>query len=177
MSASLVLRLVAAFAGANALVGGAGTAMAGGFDCMASISDARATQILKARATVVAGGGGIDDCGIRARRYQGIIITGYVVKRSFFDRLRHTTRSGKRSGDDGATVEYTQRTLHRFGGPAFSLETKTWFEGYSTPSIVRSVFVYRRGRMPRPTTPDTGPRRLATVNQLIRIARVCARRI
>jgi hypothetical protein len=144
---------------------------------MRSISDAQATRILDAPAKVHAGGGGIDDCGIRARRVQGVIITGYVVKRSFFDRLRRNTRSGSREGDDGARVEYKQRTLKGFGGPAFSLETRTLFEGSATPSVVRSVFVYRHGRMLRPTSPDIGPQRFATVNQLIQIARICARKI
>ena len=102
------------------------------------IGDRGATSALGTLARVVAGGGGADDCGVNARGYQHVIVTGYVVQRSFFDRLRRITRSGRRSGDDGATVEYTQRSLGGFGGPAFSLETRSFFEGSSKPSIVRS---------------------------------------
>ena len=133
-----------------------GTARAGSFDCMGSISDARATRILDARAEVVAGGGGVDDCGINARGYQHIIITGYVVKRSFFSGLRRRTRSGTRTAE-GVRVEYRQRELSGFGGPAFALETRS-YHGEGEPSINRSVFVYRHGRMLRPTAPDDGSR-------------------
>ena len=145
---------------------------------MGSISDAQATRILDDRARSSPGGGGIDDCGISARRVQPVIVTGYVVKRSFFDRVRRTTRTGSREGDDGARVEYTQRTLKGFGGPAFALgDADVLSKVPRTPAIYRSVFVYRHGRMLRPTTPDLRRGRLATVNQLIRIARICARRI
>ena len=152
-----------------------GPARAGAFDCMSSIGDRGATSALGAPARVVAGGGGADDCGVNARGYQHVIVTGYVVQRSFFDRLRRITRSGRRSGDDGTTVEYTQRSLGGFGGPAFSLETRSFFEGSSKPSIVRSVFVYRNGRMLRPTTIDAGPNKVATIAQLVRLARVANR--
>jgi hypothetical protein len=171
------LRGMALIVGAVGLLslGSPTTARAGSFDCMGSISDARATRILDARAEVVAGGGGVDDCGIRARGYQHIIITGYVVRRSFFTRLRSRTRSGTRT-DEGVRVEYKQLELSGFGGPAFALETRSYYDE-NDPSVNRSVFVHRHGRMLRPTAPDIGRARAATLKQLIRIARVCNRRL
>jgi hypothetical protein len=152
-------------------------ASAAGFDCMRSLSDAQATTAMGVSSKVVAGGGGVDDCGVNARGYTHVIVTGYTVPRSFFDRLRRNTRSGRRAGDDGAIVEYTQRTLGGFGGPAFSLETRTFFEGSTTPAITRSVFVYRNGRMLRPTTPGMGGLKTASIAQLVRLARVANRGI
>jgi hypothetical protein len=155
---------------------GAGTAAAASFDCMGAISNAAATQIMGVRARVVPGGGGVDDCGVNARGYQHIIVTGYAVKRLFFDRLRRNTRTGTRT-QDGTRTQYTQRTLSGFNAPAFSVESRSWFEGQSRPSIVRSVFVYRHGRMLRPTTPDDRRDKLATIGQLVRLARVAAKRL
>lgn len=149
-------------------------ARAGGFDCMGSITNAPATDILGAQAQVVAGGGSVDDCGITARGLQPVTITGYVVKRSFFDRLRRNTRSGTRTGD-GVRVEYVQRSLSGFGAPAFAYQATSYFEN-ATP-VTRAVFVYKHGRMLRPIATTGGPRRLQTLSQLVRIARVCARRI
>jgi hypothetical protein len=155
---------------------GAASAYAGSFDCMGAISSARATQILGVKASVVSGGGGVDDCGINSRRREHIIVTGYVVKRSFFDNVRRTTRSGTRS-TEGTRVDYKQQALEGFGGPAFTLETKSYFEASPKPAIVRSVFVYRRGRMLRPTTTGIDPGKLASLSQLVRLARVAARRL
>ena len=167
-------RLVAVLAVAGGAVGVEPT-WAAGFDCMRAIGDRGATSAMGVSARVVSGGGGVDDCGVNAQGHQGVIVTGYVVQRSFFDRLRRTTRTGRRAGDDGTTVEYTQRALGGFGGPAFSLETRSFFEGSSKPAITRSVFVYRNGRMLRPTTIDTGRAKVATIAQLVRLARVANR--
>ena len=164
-------RLVAVLAVAASAVG-VEPAAAGAFDCMRSIGDRGATSAMGVPARVVSGGGGTDDCGVNAQGHQHVIVTGYVVRRSFFDDLRRRTRTGRRAGDDGTTVEYTQRALGGFGGPAFSLETRSFFEGSSKPSITRSVFVYRNGRMLRPTTIDSGPAKVATIAQLVRLARV-----
>jgi hypothetical protein len=147
-------------------------ASAAGFDCMGSISNGAASSALGVTATVVAGGGGSDDCGVNARGYQHVIITGYEVRRAFFDRLRRITRPGRRIGDDGTPVEYVQRNLGGFGGSAFSVETRSFFEGQSKPAITRSVFVYRNGRMLRPTTIDAGRGKVASIAQLVRLARV-----
>ncbi len=147
-------------------------ASAAGFDCMGSISGGAATAAMGVTATVVAGGGGSDDCGVNARGYQHIIVTGYEVPRAFFDRLRRTTRPGRRIGDGGTPVEYEQRNLGGFGGPAFSLETRSFFEGQPKPAITRSVFVYRNGRMLRPTTIEAGRGKAASIAQLVRLARV-----
>jgi hypothetical protein len=148
-------------------------ARAAGFDCMRSIGGS-ASSIMGVPATVVSGGGGVDDCGVNARGYQHIIVTGYVVQRSFFDRVRRTTRTGRRS-TEGTVVEYTQRTLSGFGGPAFSLETRSFFETAGRPVVTRSVFVYRNGRMLRPTTTDGSGGKIASLAQLVRLARVANR--
>ncbi len=163
--------LVAAAAG---LVFGVSTASGGSFVCMSAISSAQATSILGVPAQVVAGGGGEDDCGIDARGYNGIGVTGYVVKRSFFDDMRRKTRSGTNTSE-GIRVVHTQRALQGFGGPAFSVDTKSFFG--PKPTISRSVFVYRNGRMLRPTTTMTGPAKVASIAQLVQIARVAARGI
>jgi hypothetical protein len=153
----------------------ADTAWAGGFDCVGSISDRQATSAMGVPADVVAGGGGVDDCGINARGYEHVIVTGYIVQRSFFDRVRRTTRTGRRTGDGGTPVEYTQRTLGGFGGPAFSVEIRSFFEGNAKPTITRSVFVYRNGRMLRPITTDGVRGKVASIAQLVRLARVANR--
>lgn len=49
---------------------------------MGSISDREASSAMGVPPDVVAGGGGVDDCGVNARGYQHIIVTGYVVPRS-----------------------------------------------------------------------------------------------
>jgi hypothetical protein len=148
-------------------------APAGTFTCTSAISSAQATSILGVPAQVVAGGGGNDDCGINARGFGHIIVTGYVVERAFFDRLRRQTRN-REYVEEGTRVVHRQRSLQGFGGPAFALETKTWYEGSSKPSVLRSVFVYKDGRMLRPTsTPGRG--RIPTLAQMIQLARVAAR--
>jgi hypothetical protein len=124
-------------------------------------------------ARVVAGGGGADDCGINARGFGHIIVTGYVVERSFFDRVRAQTRTRKYT-QDGTRVEHRQRTLQAFGGPAFAVETTSWFEGMSKPSVNRMVFVYKNGRMLRPTS-TPGPGKIPSLAQMIQLARVAAR--
>ena len=168
----LRLAVLAVVALAGAIAAGSATA-AGTFTCMSAISSAQATAILGVPATVVAGGGGSDDCGINARGFGHIIVTGYVVERSFFDRVRRQTRN--RTVTEGSTrTEHRQRTLQGLGGPAFAVESKTWFEGSSKPSILRMVFVYRNGRMLRPTsTPGRG--KIPTLAQMIQLARVAAR--
>ena len=154
---------------------GVSPASAGSFVCIRAITSAQATAILGVPARVVTGGGGEDDCGIDARGFNHIIVTGYVVKRSFFDDLRRRTRSGTYNVDGTRTV-HTQRTLHGFGGPAFSLETKSFYENAPGGVVItRSVFVYRNGRMLRPIS--SGPKKLASVAQLVRIARLAARGI
>ncbi len=165
--------LVAAAAG---LVVGVQAAPAGSFVCMSAISNSQATSILGVPAQVVAGGGGEDDCGIDARGFGHIIVTGYVVKRSFFDNLRRKTRSGT-STEEGVRVLHTQRALQGFGGPAFSLETKSFYEAAPGGSVImRAVFVYRNGRMLRPTT-TPGPGKLPSMAQVVQLARVAARSI
>ena len=170
MRLRLTVLAVVALAGAIA----AGTAApAGTFTCTSAISSAQATSILGVPAQVVAGGGGSDDCGINARGFGHIIVTGYVVDRSFFDRVRRQTRN-RTFTEDGTRVEHRQRTLQGFGGPAFAVETKSWFEGMSKPSVLRMVFVYKNGRMLRPTsTPGRG--RIPSLAQMIQLARVAAR--
>jgi hypothetical protein len=85
MRLRLTVLAVVALVGAIA-VGTAATA--GTFTCTSAISNAQATSILGVTAQVVPGGGGADDCGINARGFGHIIVTGYVVDRSFFDRVR-----------------------------------------------------------------------------------------
>ena len=170
MRLRLTVLAVAGLVGAIA----AGTAApATTFTCTSAISSARATSILGVPATVVAGGGGSDDCGINARGYGHIIVTGYVVDRLFFDRVRRQTRN--RTLTEGSTrTEHRQRTLQGFGRPAFAVESKSWFEGMSKPSVLRMVFVYKNGRMLRPTsTPGRG--RIPSLAQMIQLARVAAR--
>jgi hypothetical protein len=169
--------LTVACVAALAPVAGAESAAARRFDCMRSISSAKATEILRVKSRVVAGGGGLDDCGINARGREHLTVTGYVVKRSFFDRLRRTTRSGTRTTDHGIRVEYKQTALKGFGGPAFKLETRSHFDATAKPEIVRSVFVYKHGRMLRPVTTGRDAGKLATLNQLVRHSRVAAKRL
>ena len=173
---TLRVLLTIASAGTFAPAADAELAAARGFDCMGAISSAKATEILGVRSRVVPGGGGIDDCGITARRREPLVVTGYVVKRSFFDNLRRKTRSGTRTSE-GTRVEYEQTALEGFGGPAFKLETRSHFDTAPRPAIVRSVFVYKHGRMLRPLTTGLDPPKLATLNQLVRLARVAARRL
>ena len=144
------------------------------FVCTSAISNAQATSIMGAPSRVVTGGGSADDCGINARGFNHIILTGYAVERSFFDNLRRTTRSGPNESG-GYRGERTQRPLKGFGGPAFSVEwtlLRVYGES-SPPQVTRSVFVYRHGRMLRPIT--TGPNgKVASMSQIVRIARVLA---
>jgi hypothetical protein len=164
---------VLAAAALSCLAGAGPAAPAGAFTCMSAISSAQATSILGVPARVVPGSGGADDCGIDARPYGHIIVTGYVVERAFFDRVRRQTRN--RTIRDGSTrTEQRQRTLQGFGAPAFAVESKTWFEGSSKPSILRMVFVYKNGRMLRPTS-TPGREKVPTLAQMIQLARVAAR--
>jgi hypothetical protein len=71
---------------------------------------------------------------------------------------------------DGTRVESRQRTLQGFGGPALAVDSKSWFEGMSKPS----VFDYKNGRMLRPTS-TPGPGRIPSLAQMIQLARVAAR--
>ena len=107
------------------LIFGIPAASAGSFVCTSAITSAQATAVMGVPAQVVTGGGGEDDCGISARGFNHITITGYVVKRSFFDDLRRKTRSGTVTSE-GIRVVHTQRALQGFGGPAFSLDTKSF---------------------------------------------------
>ncbi len=148
------------------------------FVCTSAISNAQAKSILGVPARVVTGGGGADDCGIDARGFNHIIITGYVVKRSFFDNLRRSSRSGPYESG-GYRGERTQRPLKSFGGPAFSVEWKLFgvFGESAPPQVTRSVFVYRNGRMLRPVTTGPRPGKVASMSQVVRIARVLARSV
>jgi hypothetical protein len=164
-------------AAAGGLIVGVHAAPAGAFVCTSAISSARATAIMGVPAQVTTGGGGEDDCGISARGYNHIIITGYVVKRSFFDDVRRKTRSGTRVVE-GIRVEYTQRALQGFGAPAFSSDIKSYYENAPGGSVItRAVFVYRNGRMLRPIATGPGPGKVASVAQLVQIARLAARGI
>ena len=171
-------RLLGALIGTLAgLIGGIPAASAGSFVCTSAITSAQATAVMGVPAHVVTGGGGNDDCGISARGFNHITITGYVVKRSFFDDLRRKTRSGTVTSE-GIRVVHTQRALQGFGGPAFSIDTKSFNPAApGGSSITRAVFVYRSGRMLRPTAAGPGPGKVASVAQLIQLARIASRRL
>ena len=118
---------VALLAAGAALTLNAPTASGGSFPCTRAITSAQATAILGVPAQVVAGGGGEDDCGINARGFSGIGVTGYVVRRSFFDDMRRKTRTGTNTSE-GIRVVHTQRALQGFGAPAFSVDTKSFLD-------------------------------------------------
>ena len=159
------------------LIVGIPTAEAASFVCTSAITSAQATAVLGVPAQVVSGGGGEDDCGIAARGFSHITITGYVVKRSFFDDLRRKTRSGTVTSE-GIRVVHTQRALQGFGGPAFSLDTKSFNPAApGGSSITRAVFVYRSGRMLRPIATGSGRGKVASVAHLIKLARIASRRL
>jgi hypothetical protein len=170
------LRFVLVAAAAGVIVGLQATP-AGAFVCTSAITSSQATAIMGVPAQVTTGGGGADDCGINARGYNHIIITGYVVKRAFFDDVRRKTPTGTNTSE-GVRVVHTQRTLQGFGGPAFSLDSESFNPAApGASSITRAVFVYRNGRMLRPTATGPGPGKVASVAQLVQIARLAARGI
>ena len=79
---------------------------------------------------------------------------------------------------EGVRVVHTQRALQGFGGPAFSLDTRSFYEAAPSGSVItRAVFVYRNGRMLRPIATGPGPGKVASVAQLVQLARVAARGI
>ena len=156
---------------------GVPAAPAAAFVCTSAITSAQATAIMGVPAQVTTGGGGADDCGISARGFNHIIVTGYVVRKSFFDDVRRKTRSGTRA-EEGVRIEYTQRALQGFGAPAFSSDIKSYYENAPGGFVItRAVFVYRNGRMLRPVATGPGPGKVASVAQLVQIARVAARGI
>lgn len=154
---------------------GATEASAGSFDCQGAITDRAATSIMGARADVVRGGGAVDDCGVDARGYQHIIISGYAAKRSFFNRIRHSMRSGTRTGQ-GIRSRYERRTLRGFGGPAFSVDIERWDEeqGAFQPAQ-HNVFAHVHGRHLAVIAHNAGTAKLASVRQLVLLARRAAR--
>ena len=161
---------------AGALLLGVPTASAGSFVCTSAISNARATSIMGVPAQVTTGGGGEDDCGVSASGFNHITITGYLVKRSVFNGLKHQMRTRTYTQDGVRTVQ-TQRVLAGFGGPAFSWDAKSFFEAAPAPVITRAVFVYRNGRMLRPIATGPGPGKVASLVQLVQLARLAARGI